>query len=189
VLEAGPIAVLGAATVVEATFTEAALRAQHALVVDLAQKVDPLIPVRFATRMTPDRIRAAVLRSKDALVEALHAVKGRQQMTLRLIGAPVIDPSLIAGRSGSSYLQQRRAAYSIPSELDPVLAAVMPFVTDQRGAPGRGGVRATVFHLVKRADVAKYKLAAARAAEIMPPGSVTVTGPWPPFAFAPELNG
>ena len=189
VLMVDRIAVVGAPPVDDATFTEAALRAQHALVVDLAERIDPLLPVRFGTRMTPDQIRDTIRRSMDVLTKALKNVSGRRQMTLRLIGAPIADQSPPAGRSGAAYLQQRRVAYSIPSALDPVRAAVTRFVAEERGSPGRAGVRATLFHLVERDDVAGYRRAVERVAETMPHGSVTVTGPWPPFAFAPELAG
>ena len=184
----GPIAVL-AVRAGDTTYTEAALREQHAIVLGLAERIDPLLPARFGTRLTAADLDTTIRRSSSVLRQALQNVKGRQQMTIRLIGAPTIEQPPVAGRSGAAYLQQRRAAQSIPGELDPVRAAVAHFVAEERVAPGRAGVRATLFHLVERDAVTTYREAVLRATETMPSGSVTLTGPWPPFAFAPELPG
>jgi hypothetical protein len=108
-------------------------------------------------------------------------------MTLRLVGAPVLTQTSVPERSGAAYLQRRRAVYAIPGELDPVREAVSRFVAEERVAPGRAGVRITLFHLVERDRIARYKEAVEHSITAAPPGSVTVTGPWPPFAFAPEL--
>jgi hypothetical protein len=70
-----------------------------------------------------------------------------------------------------------------------VRTAVARFVAEERMAPGRAGVRATLFHLVARDAVPAYRQAVERATKTMSSGSVTLTGPWPPFAFAPELPG
>ena len=188
VLIVGPIAVL-AVRAGDTTYTEAALREQHAIVLGLAERIDPLLPARFGTRMTAADLDTTIRRSSNVLRQALQNVKGRQQMTIRLIGAPTIEQPPVAGRSGAAYLQQRRAAHAIPSELDPMRAAVARFVAEERVSPGRAGVRATLFHLVGRDAVPAYREAVARATETMPSGSVTLTGPWPPFAFAPELAG
>jgi hypothetical protein len=188
-LKVGPVAVLGATPAADATFTEAALREQHAIVLGLAEAIDPLLPVRFGTRMSADHLQSTILRSLAVLTNALENVRGRRQMTLRLIGVPMVDEPPAAGGSGSTYLQQRRAAYAVPSELEPVRAAVTRFVVEERLSPGRAGVRSTVFHLVDRGAVDSYREAVQRAAEAMPAGSVTISGPWPPFAFAPELPG
>jgi hypothetical protein len=182
----GPIGVLGVTPAEATTYTEAALRDQHDVVLALAAKFDPLLPVRFGSRMTRFDLQNTIRRSADILSTALDNVRGRRQMTLRLMGPPSTATSA-AQRSGAAYLQQRRAAYSIPSELDPVRAAVRRFVAEERIAPGRAGVRITLFHLVEENCVGRYEEAIERTSKALPPGSVTVTGPWPPFAFAPEL--
>jgi hypothetical protein len=187
VLSIGPIGVLGVTRGGDTTYTEAALRAQHEVVLALAEKIDPLLPVRFATRMTHHDLQNAIRRSATVLAAALDNVKGRRQMTLRLIGVPQSSAISTVQLSGAAYLQQRRAAYSIPAELDVVRAAVSQFVAEERMAPGRAGVRITLFHLVEGDRTASYQRAVERSSRAMPPGSVTITGPWPPFAFAPEL--
>ena len=187
VLAVGPIGILGVVASAGTTYTEAALRDQHEIVLALSEKVDPLLPVRFGTRMASDNLHETILRSAGTLSAGLDNVRGRRQMTLRLIGSP--GTSGTSGvRSGAAYLQQRRVAWSIPGELDPLRTAVNRFVVEERTAPGRAGVRITLFHLVERDAIDAYRKAVEEAAVAMPPGSVTLSGPWPPFAFAPELT-
>ena len=186
ILSIGPIGVLGVLSVGDTTYSETALRDQHEIVLALSKKVDPLLPVRFGTRMTSDALRDTIRRSADTLSAALDHVRGRRQMTLRLIESPSASETF-GVRSGAEYLQQRRAAYSIPGELDPVRSAVSQLVAEERVAPGRGGVRITLFHLVESAAIAEYQQAVEHGSRGMMPGSVTLSGPWPPFAFAPEL--
>lgn len=186
VIRVGPIGVLGVVSVGDTTYSEAALRDQHEIVLALSEKVDPLLPVRFGTRMTSAVLRDTIQRSTEALSAALDNVRGRRQMTLRLIGSPTASDTF-AVRSGAEYLQQRRAAYSIPGELDPLRSAVRQLVAEERVAPGRAGVRITLFHLVETEAIAEYQQAVEHSSRDMTPGSVTLSGPWPPFAFAPEL--
>jgi hypothetical protein len=195
VFRIGPIAVIAGPPRAESVSTsgaasmEHALREHHAIVVALAERVDPLLPARFGSRMTAARLGAAIRPSIDVLVSALDHVRGRRQMTVRLIG-PAADEPPAASTTGTAYLAQRRAAaHAIPSEAAPLWAAVDGLVIDQRVQPGRGGIRATVFHLVARSDVAAYRSAIERAAPAIAPWSATTSGPWPPFAFAPELLG
>lgn len=186
----GSIAVI-AARPRDSWSTEEALRGQHAVVVALADRVDPLLPARFGSRMNAARIEAAVRQGSGALTRALEHVRGRQQMTVRLIGPPVaVAPSRPAPTTGTAYLAQRRAqAHDVPSEAVPLRAVVAPFVIEERVMPGRGAVRATLFHLVAREDVGRYQRAAEEigASITAAPLRAAVTGPWPPFAFTPEL--
>jgi hypothetical protein len=65
--------------------------------------------------------------------------------------------------------------------------ALAPFVVDRRMQPGREGVRLTLFHLVNRTDVPSYQAAATEVEPRISPWRMVLSGPWPPFAFAPEL--
>jgi hypothetical protein len=186
----GSIAVI-AARPRESRPVEEALREQHAVVVALADRIDPLLPARFGSRMNAARLEAAVRQAAGSLSRALEHVRGRRQMTVRVIGpssAPAAQPA--APTTGTAYLAQRLAqAQSVPAEAAPLRDAVAPFVIEERVMPGRGSVRATLFHLVAREDVDRYRSAAERiraptAASLV---RTVVTGPWPPFAFAPEL--
>ena len=165
---------------------EEGLRDQHAIVIALAQQFDPILPVRFGARMTRARIAQVIEPSAGALLRALAHVRGRQQVTLRLMGplAPAISPAT----SGTEYLARRLAAQAFPPETSPLQDAVRPFVVDQRIHPGRGGIRLTVFHLVNKESAPAYIRAAQSVAAKIDPWRVSISGPWPPFAFGPELS-
>jgi hypothetical protein len=165
---------------------EEALREQHSLIVALAERVDPILPVRFGARMAVARIPGAIGPSVDVLTRALVHVRGRQQMTMRMAGPAIADYQPAA--SGMEYLAQRRAAQALPPAASPLREAVAPFVVDERIRRGHGSIRLTVFHLVKRNDVCSYTEAARAAAGRISPWSISLSGPWPPFAFAPELS-
>lgn len=65
---------------------------------------------------------------------------------------------------------------------------VSRFVVEERIEPGKGTVRATMYHLINAADVDRYRAALAKAAASLAPDTIAVTGPWPVFAFVPELR-
>jgi hypothetical protein len=186
VIFVGPVAAI-AGPPLSAPTVEDALRQQHAIVLALADRFDPLLPARFGSRMTHARIDAAIRGSADVVMRALNHVRGRRQMTVRLIGPERPERSEKPPATGTSYLAARRAAHAVPAEGAPLQQAVAPFVVDERIQPGRGGVRSTLFHLVSRDDVERYERAVEASAPHLSPWRAVVSGPWPPFAFAPEL--
>jgi hypothetical protein len=169
---------------------EEALRRQHAIVLALAEQIDPLLPARFGSRATAARLEALLAPSAGAVLKALDHVRGGQQMTLRLLGpSPRSKHPPPRSTTGTAYLSGRYAATRvIPPEMAPLEAAVRRFVVDTRIQPGRGSIRTTVFHLVRRGDVSRYRIAVESAIPAIAPWRVAVSGPWPPFAFAPELT-
>ena len=132
------------------------------------------------------------------LSEALALVAGREQMTLRVLGdapATVETPRDHAGDEtlgpGARYLTARRAEWRRAREapeLTPLRPALAPVVRAERvtrhDAPP---LLASVYHLIDRGDAAAYH-AVVEHADL---GTVRVvaTGPWPPYAFAPEALG
>src|SRR5688572_28558530 len=60
VMVVGPIGVIVGAPRAADTPTETALREQHAIVLSLAEQIDPILPARFGSRMTADRLEAAI---------------------------------------------------------------------------------------------------------------------------------
>jgi hypothetical protein len=64
---------------------------------------------------------------------------------------------------------------------------VRDLVAAERIVAGRETVMSTVYHLVERSRTAEYRQRAVAAGADLAAATVTVTGPWPAFAFAPEL--
>lgn len=187
VFAVGSIAVIAAPASRPSAAIEAALRAQHGIVVALARRVDPLLPVRYGTRATIETLGDLLRPSLPRLDEALDRVGGRRQMTVRILGPRPLGRPPTVVTSGRAYLAERMAGTApVPDELARLVASLRPFVVDQRLRLGRGDIRATLYHLIEKGDVSRYSRVLAAALQEMPPWRGVVSGPWPPFAFAPD---
>jgi hypothetical protein len=188
------IDIAGLAAVVEAVpdapqATEEALREQHAVVVELAGRSSALLPVRFGTLVTPAELDARIKYAHDVILDALDHVRGRVQMTIRMHSDPAPSTSSSRLSSGTAYLaarsererELRRAAVKVRDSLSRL-------VMDQRIDSGKGDLLGTVYHLIKTGDVDRYRAAMEAVTASLAPARLTVTGPWPAFAFAPELK-
>jgi Gas vesicle synthesis protein GvpL/GvpF len=167
--------------------TEEALREQHALVVRLARRFDALLPIRFGAVFTPSGLDARIRANRAVIRRALDRVRGRVQMTVRLHGAPADDPAPTA--TGTAWLTARRdRARSLRQHAARLRRAVSRFVEEERIDPGKGNLQGTVYHLIRSRDANAYRAAILATARSLIPVGVTVTGPWPAFAFVPELD-
>jgi hypothetical protein len=168
-----------------------AVRAHDAVVRRLTAAADAILPARFGS-LVPDR--AALARSlagrAPALRDALRLVAGREQMTLRVSGrrsraSRDADESDGAG-PGTRYLAARRRARALP-ELDPLRRRLAELVTAERVEPfDSASLLATVYHLIPRGRSTDYLKTVAAAGPSLRGVRVRASGPWPPYAFAPE---
>jgi hypothetical protein len=177
------------------------LRQYAAVIESIAARVPAILPARFGTTFDDVAELMLVLRSRKATMrQRLRAVRGRAQMTIRLIsesdsGQPAgASQSRAAGRmrvglkhkatQGTQYLRQRLAVLRTAREV-PELAALRPpirrFLKDER-VERRGGI-ATVHHLIPRAMAERYRAAVERAAA-KSSIRLVVSGPFAPYAFA-----
>ena len=163
----------------------------------LAAQAESFLPARFGQTFA-DRaaLLEAVVARAPAFAEALTLVRGCSQMTLRWFGEAEIAPeptALSAGEGpGARYLARRRAELAAENTLPEVAAEqqrLQPFVRGERVRRGGGnGLLGTVYHLVADSDLARYRaeLAELEAAATL---RLRASGPWPNYAFAPELAG
>lgn len=160
------------------------LREQHGLVVEIARRAHATLPARFGALVDRKALTDRVRSHEAELREAIHEVRDRVQMTVRVTGEPA-PPVATSAASGREYLEARRRLASpvLPEAATGLLAALRPLVARERLEPGAGGLLATIYHLVDRQHGRRYIEIAAGAA--LP--NVIVTGPWPPFAFTPQL--
>ena len=175
---------------------EAALRAHDAAVRRLAAGATAVLPARFGSIAGDERALCDALRPRlDAFREGLRAVRGCEQMTLRF-ARPDGDPGPAPGSTsegssgpGTRYLDTRRASAGDPRaipEVARVLDALAPLVRgERRQRHERAPLLASVYHLVARESLDAYRAAVASAAEDAGL-RVTTSGPWPPYAFAPD---
>ncbi len=173
-----------------------ALRAHDDAVRALHRRFDALLPFRFDTRVDSDpALKRALSPQAKALRSALSQVKFREQMALRLVGAPPEVKPAKPGRTrpspkgaGTAFLEARAVRLKVP-ELDGVREAVRDLVMSERTArPEQGPLQACVYHLVERGAAGAYRDAAERAGFTHEGLRLVVSGPDPAWAFAPEVD-
>jgi hypothetical protein len=172
------------------------LRAHDAVVRRLAAAVDAILPVRFGTLLDGETALAdAIAGRASRLREALALVAGREQMTLRVFGEPApTDDRAPAVASelgpGARYLEGRRRQARRDADV-PELAPLRPHLAglvraEQAQRHDAPPLLASVYHLVDRGRAAAYVGAVAAGADALAPTRAIASGPWPPYAFAPE---
>jgi hypothetical protein len=158
-----------------------ALRAFDRRLASLDRSVPAILPVRFGTGIADLAELTLILQARQqALRRSLRSVRGRVQMTVRIVNVEAPTPKSQPARSGSEYLRQRAAARDVPG-FAPLRAAVRRWVKDER-VEKRERI-ASVYHLVPRGSVPAYRRALEAAASDAGL-RVVVSGPWPPYAFA-----
>jgi hypothetical protein len=174
--------------------TALTLRAQDAVLRRLCAAVDALLPVRFGTLVADDAALAESLAPRQPeLARAMGRISGCEQMTLRVWGeAPAAAPPPVAveGGPGTQYLagrlRAREWARRVP-ELEPARPGLSDLVREERvERHDRPPLLATVQHLVPRGVVRPYIDAIDGARAGLRPWRVSVTGPWPAYAFVDE---
>jgi hypothetical protein len=176
--------------------SEAELRVQHEIAVEIARRADAVLPARFGSFVPRVELDRIIDLRRDAIREALDLVKGRAQMTIRVLGdagqaaAVPTGKSHATDRPGTAYLRDRQAAVrsKLPPDVEAALnGAVRHLVVSVRAEPGVGTTLARLYHLIERGSEQAYRQALAPAVDALSGTTVLTTGPWPPFAFAPEL--
>lgn len=174
--------------------SEDALAEQHAAVSRMSARVEAILPMRFGALVEESRLEELIARNQRRLRTALALVRGREQMTVRILGpARPPAPGRTSSRppSGTEYLRRRREAartLPLPGIARRVQATVRGLVVAERIATGDGAMHVTMWHLIERGKAREYRRALGGVPGTMPPFQVIVSGPWPPFAFAPELR-
>jgi hypothetical protein len=169
--------------------TADALRAHDAVVRRLAARAGALLPARFGSLVEDEAALARVVAPLAVgLGEALALVAGREQMTLRVLGeaSPGREPLDAPAGPGTRYLLRAAGRFAL-RELDPVRAALSGRVVAERVEPhARPPLLASVHHLIPRGEARGYEAAVRAAAPAVAPLALRVSGPWPPYAFAPH---
>jgi hypothetical protein len=167
--------------------SEAALREQHAIVVALARRFVAILPARFGAWVDPPTLEQTLTTNRTRIRRALARVKNRDQFTIRILGDRQDTPPDLS--SGTAYLRSRRAASRprLTRAARDVRRAVKPLVRAEQIDSGRGSIRLTIHHLIDRGRARAYRAAVRQSVIRASDEQVVVSGPWPPFAFAPDL--
>jgi len=164
------------------------LERQDAVVRRLAELFGALLPARFGEAFADETDLAQRISSLEAdLAASLSLVRGCVQMTLRVFGEPATSlETEIDGGPGTRYLEARRRQRSLP-EIDPLREALRPLLRAERvERHAAGRLLGTAYHLVPRAQTCAYLAVLEEARQRIGMHRVAASGPWPPYAFAPE---
>jgi hypothetical protein len=177
--------------------SEAELRSQHDVVNAIFKQTDDLLPVRFGAWIDRDELSKVINRQQESIRDALQLVRGRTQMTIRFLAPPAVRAEDQQSRrypeTGTEYLRTRREAqHWMPDEAIALKAAVRDLVVAERVSPRseaagsltrvKLGPVASLYHLISRDAVTAYGAATLPFRN----ATITVSGPWAPFAFAPD---
>jgi hypothetical protein len=173
------------------------LKRHHDVVAQLASRVSAILPVRFGTLMEEAAIDEALDERGADIAAAFAVVRDRAQFTWRREGGGAARKArgaksevwgLPAGPgSGREYL--RRAAEAAkpapPAAWRTLRTTLAPLVRHERYQPAAAGAREALYHLVDRDAAIRYTTLAGALQHSDP--RFRMTGPWPPFAFVPEM--
>lgn len=185
------------------------------VVTRLASRVPAILPVRFGTLLDRDALDAALADREDEIAGAFALVRHRVQFTWRTRAArgPAspkrvdatareggrgagearsatragADTFAAPGASGTEYLRHaaRAAKPAPPAAWRPLRSQLAPLFAAERYQPATASLPESLYHLVDRTSSVRYATVAAGLRHATP--ALTMSGPWPPFAFAPEL--
>src|SRR6185295_2902175 len=129
---------------------------------ELAARFPAILPARFGTAVSEDELLFILSSRRMSLARTLSSVRGRVQMTARVmtraeaVPRPEHTPGSVS--SGRDYLvgkaRDAAAARNVPG-FDPIRRAVARWIRDER-VDKRAGV-STVYHLIPRASVEAYR--------------------------------
>jgi hypothetical protein len=170
------------------SLSEDGLREQHEIVERLGRRFDAVLPARFGSFLPEDDLERIVNAHRAELRQSLRRVRECVQMTIRIATPPAASPDHARTESGSAYLNARRAALSAspPRAAAALTASVRTLLHDERTESDRQRGRTALFHLIERGAVKRYRASIA-SVPLADDDHVTLTGPFAPFAFTPEL--
>jgi hypothetical protein len=179
--------------------TPEALREHDRTIRRMSAMTDAVLPVRFGSLVDREDDVLGRLEPLAPLLEAaLARVAGSEQMTLRVYetarsspAAPQVAADL---GPGARYLIERRRTtgghHARSAVRDTVLPALASFIRAERLEPhDTPPLVASIHHLIERGQSEAYAATLHAAAARLDGTTVSVSGPWPPYAFASEEIG
>jgi len=169
----------------------ATLQRHQEVVTRLGTLVPAILPVRFGTLLETDALEEALAERDEDLDAAFAAVRHRVQFSWRRHQPRSRDrraaPDAPADLSGTEYLRRAaRAAHPAPpAAWRTIRAKLRPLVVQERYQPADARLPDSMYHLVERDASLRHQTLAAALRHANP--VLTMSGPWPPFAFAAEL--
>jgi hypothetical protein len=178
--------------------TSTTLREHDRTIRRMTAITEAVLPLRFGSMVEGEIELARRLEPAEAALEAaLVQVAGREQMTVRVYerqargeaitrSTAALEGSADLGPGARYLLERRRAHDNDPhrAALDAVLAAPAAFIRAQRiESHGSPPLIASIHHLIDRGQGEAYAAALHGGTADLAQAAVTVSGPWPPYAF------
>lgn len=174
-----------------------ALLAHHALVSQLHDVLDGVLPVRFPTLIDAAGMRAQLAQHASGYAAALSRVHGRVEVALSAVWEPATAPADAAdvhleeaSTSGAEYMRRRqrelhaaRAINDRAADLADALTRALPpgaEIAAKRIAPSTE-LALSIAYLVQRAAARDVIATLGRP---RPDVRILINGPWPPYSFA-----
>jgi hypothetical protein len=161
------------------------LRTHDAVVARVASAVPAILPVRFGTLLEIEDLDETLADREEELAEAFALVRGRLQFTWRGARGARGAAGAAGAMTGAEYLKRAAAKAAPPAAFRAIREALGPLVVGERYQPATAALPESLYHLVDRARAARYRDLAGTLHG--PAGPVRVSGPFPPFAFVPDL--
>jgi len=181
------------------------LQKHQAVVARLCERVPAILPVRFGTLLEGEEIEEVLQERDGEIAEAFSVVRRRVQFTWRhtkdtkesketkeqrtkerKTKERVRDPRGEA-ETGTEYLLRAARAKSPapPPAFRALRSKMAPLVAAERYQPAAAQLPASLYHLVDRSAIERYEVIGEAIAHASP--GLRMSGPFPPFAFAPEI--
>lgn len=162
-----------------------ALKDHDRVVTALWKRVPAILPVRFGTLVDLGEVRELLTDRDEEIAEAFDGVRGKAQFTWRrLRESHAKAPRAASGAaSGTEYLR-RAAGDPVPARYAGLRKALGRYIAGERFQPGAAPRPERLYHLVANGDTAAYASAGRALASR---AGLAFSGPWPPYAFAPEI--
>jgi hypothetical protein len=167
------------------------LKTHDAVVARLAEAVPAILPVRFGTLLEMEEIEEALQERDDEIADAFATVRARVQFTwrsARVLGTEARSAKA-AAMTGVEYLRQaaRAANPPPPAAFRRLRRGLRPLITAERYQPATPSLPDSLYHLVDRSCLERYRLLAEKLASASATPALRLSGPWAPFAFTPDL--
>ena len=171
--------------------SESSLKEQHDIVAMLARQFDAILPARFGALIEQPALLRIVQLRRQILQDALARVRGHEQMTVRVFGVEsMASGGEVPPITGTDYLERRRAAHHspLPAVVERIRTHVKSITALESIEGGSPNVRAVMHHLIPRGRSADYVgLVQEAGSGTAGTDRITVSGPFAPFAFAPDI--
>ncbi len=167
------------------------LKKHQEVVSRVAKQVPAILPVRFGTLLESADLEEAVEERDEEIAGAFDLVRDRVQFTWRTSKprreARGARRDARQPASGAEYLRRaaRAANPAAPAAFRALQPTLAPLAVRQRYQPGTPALPEAVYHLVGKSDARRYAAEAVALKDTSP--VLTVTGPFPPYAFAPQI--